>query len=114
MTSGTIPVREEDAFDVDALHRWMLEVAPDLAAGARPVIEQFPGGASNLTYLVRYPAGDVVLRRPPRGHKAASAHDMGREVTVQQHLLPLYPLVPRILGYCQDDSVIGAGTISAV
>ena len=107
MTSGTIPVREEDAFDVDSLHRWMLEVAPDLAAGARPVIEQFPGGASNLTYLVRYPAGDVVLRRPPRGHKAASAHDMGREVTVQQHLLPLYPLVPRILGYCQDDSVIG-------
>ena len=109
MTAGAVAVRDEDSFDVDAFHRWVLAHAPSLADGADgpPSIEQFPGGASNLTYLVHYPAGDVVLRRPPAGHKAASAHDMGREVTVQTRLRPLYPLVPQIHGFCQDDSVIG-------
>lgn len=109
MTAGTVPIRGEDSFDVEAFHHWVLANAPSVAegAGGPPSIEQFPGGASNLTYLVHYPAGDVVLRRPPAGHKAASAHDMGREVTVQTRLRPLYPLVPRIHGFCEDDSVIG-------
>ncbi len=109
MTAGTTPVREEDSFDVESFHRWVLVNAPSIAVGSDgpPPIDQFPGGASNLTYLVHYPAADVVLRRPPSGHKAASAHDMGREVTVQTRLRPLYPLVPQIYGFCQDDSVIG-------
>lgn len=109
MIAGTVPIRDEDSFDVEAFHRWVLAHAPSVAEGADgpPSIEQFPGGASNLTYLVHYPAGDVVLRRPPAGHKAASAHDMGREVTVQTRLRPLYPLVPRIHGFCEDDTVIG-------
>jgi aminoglycoside phosphotransferase (APT) family kinase protein len=107
--ADTVPIRDEDSFDVEAFHRWVLAHAPSVAEGADgpPSIEQFPGGASNLTYLVHYPAGDVVLRRPPAGHKAASAHDMGREVTVQTRLRPLYPLVPRIHGFCEDDTVIG-------
>ena len=110
MTPGTISVRDEDAFDVASFHRWMTTNAPAVTVGAleSPSVEQFPGGASNLTYLVHYPAADVVLRRPPRGHKAASAHDMGREVNVQSRLRPLYPLVPQIHAYCQDESVIGA------
>ena len=109
MTSGAIPVRDEDAFDVASFHRWVLATAPDIADGADgpPTVEQFPGGASNLTYLIHYPAGDVVLRRPPLGHKAKSAHDMGREVTVQRHLRESYPLVPLVHGFCEDDSVIG-------
>ncbi len=110
MSAGTIPVRSEDAFDVDIFHRWVLDNAPAIADGADgpPSIEQFPGGASNLTFLVHYPAADVVMRRPPRGHKAASAHDMGREVRVQTSLRPHYPLVPVVYGYCQEESVIGA------
>lgn len=109
MTPGTIPVRDEDAFDVESFHRWVLAHAPAVALGADtpPLVEQFPGGASNLTYLVHYPAADVVLRRPPLGHKASSAHDMGREVRVQSRLRPLYPLVPEILGYCTDEQIIG-------
>ncbi|MDI1290951.1 MAG: phosphotransferase, partial [bacterium] len=100
MTAGTVPVRDEDSFDVDSFHQWVLANAPAIAVGAEgpPAIDQFPGGASNLTYLVHYPAADVVLRRPPAGHKAASAHDMGREVNVQTRLRPLYPLVPKIHG----------------
>lgn len=102
-------MRDEDAFDVASFHRWVLATAPAVADGADgpPAVEQFPGGASNLTYLIHYPAGDVVLRRPPLGHKAKSAHDMGREVTVQRHLRESYPLVPVVHGFCEDDSVIG-------
>jgi aminoglycoside phosphotransferase (APT) family kinase protein len=112
---GTIQTRDEDSFDVDALHGWILRECPDLAGrdGRAPEVRQFAGGASNLTYLVRYPgdAGsprECVLRRPPRGHKAASAHDMGREVSVQRLLRPHFPLVPAILGYCEDPGIVGS------
>src|SRR5687768_389602 len=47
-----------------------------------PELAQFPGGASNLTYLLTYPHRKLVLRRPPFGHKAKGAHDMVREARV--------------------------------
>lgn len=113
MTAGTIPVRAEDAFDPGALHAWLVANAPEVARSvdAPPSVEQFPGGASNLTYLLRYaddPDREFVLRRPPAGHRAASAHDMRREVTVQRQLRPSYTLVPSIHAFCDDASVIGA------
>jgi len=98
-------VREEDGVDVDALHAWIRDRAdvPDVL----PQLRQFRGGASNLTYLVEYPEQKFVLRRPPHGHKAASAHDMTREVTVQQAIQPNYPLVPNIIGLNTDPAVLG-------
>ena len=48
-----------------------------------PEVQQFSGGASNLTYLLRYSDHDLILRRPPVGTKAKSAHDMGREYRIQ-------------------------------
>ena len=49
-------------------------------------MRQFTGGASNLTYLLRYPERDLILRRPPAGTKARSAHDMAREHRIQAAL----------------------------
>ena len=46
------------------------------------VVEQFPSGYSNLTYLLRMGEQELVLRRPPFGATIKSAHDMGREYTV--------------------------------
>ena len=73
------PVRDEDAFDVAAVAGWLREHATlpegwavDDLAGT-PEVRQFRGGASNLTYLLRYPGRDLILRRPPTGAKAASA-----------------------------------------
>ena len=111
-------VRGEDAFDVPALARWLLDVAADspVLAGVDlgtpeavtvPEVRQFSGGASNLTYLLRYPGVDLVLRRPPAGTKARGAHDMRREHDVQAALRPVFPLVPRMVAYCGDESVIG-------
>jgi aminoglycoside phosphotransferase (APT) family kinase protein len=73
-----------------------------------PEVRQFPGGASNLTYLLRYPTRDLILRRPPSGVKAASAHDMGREHRIQATLAPVFPYVATMVGFCDDESVIGS------
>lgn len=104
MTAGA--PRAEDAFDVEAVHRWLSGHVPGLTG--TPEVRQFGGGASNLTFLLAYPDRNLVLRRPPRGQRAASAHDMRREVTVQRGLAPFWPMVPEIYGFCEDTSVIGA------
>ncbi len=104
------PVREEDAFDVEAMAAWLRENAEafrDDLAGT-PEVRQFPGGASNLTYLLRYPGRDLILRRPPSGAKAKSAHDMGREFVIQRALAPVYPYVAQMVALCRDESVIGS------
>ncbi len=72
-----------------------------------PEFSQFPGGASNLTYLVRYPDRDLVLRRPPFGRIAKSAHNMLREAKIMNALKPVYPYVPDILICCDDPEVMG-------
>ena len=56
-------LRDEDAFDVAALHAWLAGRVDGLG-DALPEVRQFAGGASNLTYLLRYPSRDLVLRRP--------------------------------------------------
>lgn len=103
---GAGAVREEDAFDVAALHSWLAAREPGLEGP--PEVMQFSGGASNLTYLLRYPDRELVLRRPPAGTKAASAHDMAREFRIQQALAPAFPQVPRMVGLCSDPAVIGS------
>src|SRR5712664_1493127 len=72
------------------------------------VVEQFPSGHSNLTYLVRLGGKEMVLRRPPFGSKVKSAHDMGREFRVLAKLHPAYSPAPEVLLYCDDDSILGA------
>src|SRR6056297_1982682 len=102
-------LREEDRFDVEAVDAW-LKARIDGLEG-RPAVEQFAKGASNLTYLLRYDKGeasrDLILRRPPPGTKAKSAHNMVREHDVQKALKPVYPKVPEMLALCTDESVIG-------
>ncbi|MFI9507851.1 phosphotransferase family protein [Nocardia sp. NPDC052566] len=98
--------RDEDAFDVAAVHEWLSGRLDGL--DGKPTVRQFAGGASNLTYQLSYPDRELILRRPPGGHRAASAHDMGREYRVQSALRPLFPYVPAMSAFCDDESVIGA------
>jgi aminoglycoside phosphotransferase (APT) family kinase protein len=104
------PVREEDVFDVEAVVAWLRDHAEDRPAGmdGLPAVRQFPGGASNLTYLLTWPSLELILRRPPVGSKAKSAHDMSREYRIQRALAPVYPYVAGMLGLCRDESVIGS------
>jgi aminoglycoside phosphotransferase (APT) family kinase protein len=98
-------VRLEDAFDMAAAAAWLTDHA---GIGGVPEVLQFPGGASNLTYLLRYPDRQLVLRRPPTGTKARGAHDMAREYEFQAALQTAFPYVPEMVARCEDPSVIGS------
>ena len=101
-------VRDEDAFDVPAVATWLRKNASDpTGLEGTPEVRQFSGGASNLTYLLRYPDRDLILRRAPGGTKARGAHDMRREFTIQSALEPVFPYVAPMVGFCDDASVIG-------
>lgn len=97
------PVRAEDAFDVAAVEAW-------LGKGPIAEVRQFPGGASNLTYLLVMETGpDLILRRPPAGTKARGAHDMGREFRIQRALQPVFAQVATMVAHTSaDDSPIGS------
>ncbi len=71
-------------------------------------IKQFPSGFSNLTYLITAGKQEFVLRRPPYGRKARTAHDMLREYRILRALRPVFPFCPNPLVYCEDESIIGA------
>jgi len=105
--SGDAPreVRAGEELDVAKLAPWLEQ---QLGVTGRVLVKQFPGGHSNLTYLVSVGDRDFVLRRPPFGSKVKSAHDMGREHTVLSGLAPVLATAPRPLAYCPDDSVLGA------
>ncbi len=103
-------VREEDAFDVTAVAEWLRanapgDVVPDLVGD--PEVRQYSGGASNLTYELRWPDRALVLRRPPHGALGGSAHNMRREHDLQAALAPAFDHVPRVIALCTDESVLG-------
>lgn len=70
-------------------------------------VAQFPGGHSNLTYLIRFSDVDIVVRRPPLGPVAPTAHDMAREFRWLTAMHRVFPLAPRPYALCEDTSIIG-------
>ncbi|MBS2020779.1 MAG: phosphotransferase family protein, partial [Deltaproteobacteria bacterium] len=102
--------RAGEELDLGKLTQWMAQALPDL--GAPLEVKQFPRGYSNLTYLVRTATTEVVLRRPPKGAKVKAGHDMSREARILTAVgslpPPGFPMVPRVLAKCEDESVLGA------
>jgi len=99
-------VRDENHFDPALILPFLKSQIADLPDG--PVeLKQFSGGASNLTYLLTVGGREMILRRPPPGTKAKSAHDMGREFRIMQRLKPHFPC-PTPLAYSEDESLIGS------
>ncbi|MDP9138819.1 MAG: phosphotransferase, partial [Pseudomonadota bacterium] len=68
------------------------------------VIEQFKGGQSNPTYLVRAKSETYVLRRKPAGPLLKSAHAVEREYRVTRALHRAGFPVPAPLALCTDDT----------
>jgi aminoglycoside phosphotransferase (APT) family kinase protein len=97
--------RQGEALDAAAVAAFLAEAVPGCEG---PVaIRQFPGGASNLTYLVTAGEREFVLRRPPFGTRAKTAHDMGREYRILSALHPVFPYCPRPVAVCDDPGVLG-------
>jgi aminoglycoside phosphotransferase (APT) family kinase protein len=106
-SNPTIDVREGEQLDLAAIDGVLKDHIHGLQG--TPVISQFPSGASNLTYSVKYDNRELVLRRPPFGTIAKSAHSMFREYRIMNALKPVYPAVPETLYYTdQENSVIDA------
>jgi aminoglycoside phosphotransferase (APT) family kinase protein len=99
-------VRRGEELDLPKLEAFLRSRFPEEAGPL--AVRQFPSGHSNLTYELRLGSREIVLRRPPFGSKVKSAHDMGREFRVLSKLPVAYPLAPKVLFYCEDDSVLGA------
>lgn len=111
-TPDTAPIRPGEELNLDAIERYVRAHSPELLTGnpsanEHVAVEQFPGGHSNLTYLVRLGDQEFVLRRPPFGPVAPTAHDMPREYRLLAAVHPLFPLAPRPYLLCEDTSIIG-------
>ena len=102
---GAGAVRPGEELDVAAVDGFLKARVAGLVGSPR--VTQYSGGASNWTYRLEYPSHDLVLRRPPAGTKAKSAHDMGREYQVQKGLCPVFPYVPEMIAFCEDTAVLG-------
>jgi aminoglycoside phosphotransferase (APT) family kinase protein len=111
-SSDTAPIRPGEELDWQALERYLIENLPakiaDLDASAGFAVDQFPGGHSNLTYRICFGGREFVMRRPPFGPVAPTAHDMPREYLLLDAISPRFPLAPKPYLLCQDASVIGA------
>src|SRR4051812_24487140 len=111
--SDTRAIRGGEDLDWGRLFAWLRERLPDcgipgLDVTQDPAVSQFPGGHSNLTYLVRFGAAEIVVRRPPFGPLPPTAHDMAREFRWLAAMNRVFPLCPRPYLLCDDLSVIGA------
>lgn len=97
-------VRKGEALNSDQLAKYLKAHLPNV--GELQQIKQFKGGASNLTYQLDFEQNSYILRRPPIGTKAKSAHNMQREFDVMQRLQPYYSYLPEMIVYCADESII--------
>ena len=104
--SDTISVRADERFDERAVEAFLRGKLPGTE---NPLsVRQFGGGAANLTYLLDYGSHEYVLRRPPLGPVAPSAHDMARESKVLLRLWKAFPLAPRAYLFSDDETIVGA------
>lgn len=101
-----VPVRPGEELASGPLENHLRQHLPEFSGPL--VIEQFPHGHSNLTYLLRLGPQELVLRRPPFGNQVQTAHDMGREYRVLSKLCDVFPAAPRPYLYCDDESVLGS------
>ena len=97
------PGEELDAVALAAYLRGKIEGAENDVT-----LEQFPGGHSNLTYLVHAGAFEYVLRRAPLGPVVPKAHDMAREYRLLAKVHPLFRAAPNVYLLCEDTSVVGS------
>jgi aminoglycoside phosphotransferase (APT) family kinase protein len=109
--TDTRPVRASEQLEWSRLAAYLRLELPKridgLDTAAEMEVEQFPGGHSNLTYLLRFGDREFVLRRPPFGPVPPRAHDMARECRLLAAVYPVFPLAPRPYLLCDDLTVAG-------
>ena len=105
LTDKAAAIREGEELDAPRIEAFLKDSIPGVTG--KLTILQFPSGHSNLTYSLTIGDSEFVLRRPPFGTKAKTAHDMGREFRMLTALRPVFPYCPRPIVYTEDTSIIG-------
>jgi aminoglycoside phosphotransferase (APT) family kinase protein len=98
-------IREGEELNNAVVEQFLRDTVPGLSGPFS--IKQFPSGFSNLTYFISVGTQNMVLRRPPIGKKAKTAHDMKREYKILSALHPVFPYCPKPLAYAEDESIMG-------
>jgi len=102
---GATTTRRGEELDTARIEEFIKDSIPGLSGSLK--INQFPKGHSNLTYLLSVGDKEFVLRRPPFGRKAKSAHDMSREYRILKALRPVYQYCPEPFIYSEDETIMG-------
>lgn len=98
-------IRQGEDLDINKVASYLKGSIPGLTGDL--TVRQFPSGFSNLTYFLKMGETELVLRRPPFGKKAKTAHDMSREYRILKALHPVFPYCPEPLAFCDDPDVLG-------
>jgi aminoglycoside phosphotransferase (APT) family kinase protein len=105
--SGTAPVQERHRFDVGPLEAYL---AARIEGFRGPLeVEQFKGGQSNPTYLLKTPGGRYVMRAKPgpAAKLLPSAHAVDREFRVMAALGKAGLPVAKMHLLCEDEAIVG-------
>jgi aminoglycoside phosphotransferase (APT) family kinase protein len=105
--TGTRPMADSHAFDIQALSDWLASRLPSFQGPLH--VAQFKGGQSNPTYLLTTSARRYVMRSKPGpvARLLPSAHAIEREYRVMGALQGTGVPVPAMVALCDDESVIG-------
>jgi aminoglycoside phosphotransferase (APT) family kinase protein len=112
MESDARDVRPGEQLDWTRLVAWLRDRLPSggvagLDVSRDPEVAQFPGGHSNLTYLVRFGDVEIVVGGDVRWSVPPTAHDMAR-VQVAVGDARRLPSCARPYLLCEDLDVIGS------
>jgi aminoglycoside phosphotransferase (APT) family kinase protein len=104
MVDEPIEVREGEKLNSQKVEEFLRDTIAGLEGEF--ILKQFPGGFSNLTYHIRVGKKEMILRRPPFGKKAKTAHDMSREFKILNALHPVFQYAPKPLVYSENTDVM--------
>ncbi|WP_433629622.1 phosphotransferase family protein [Halomicrococcus sp. NG-SE-24] len=91
--------------DMDALEAFLTD---ELGPANTYDVERHTAGHSNETLFVEWGDRTVVVRRPPPGETADTAHDVLREFRVMDALQRTDVPVPETVVACDDEAIIGS------
>lgn len=96
---------EATSLPLDALHAYLR--ARQLAGDEPLTASVLSGGQSNPTFRLQSGERSMVLRKKPAGSLLPSAHAIDREYRVMKALHDSDVPVPRMLAYCDDETLLG-------
>lgn len=101
-------IRKGEELDQEKLKQYFKNNVTELSEILE--IKQFAGGYSNLTYLIKTPQKEYVLRKAPAGAAAIKGgHNMKREFGILDALKNAdFKQIPTPIHFCEDESIVGS------